>query len=199
MPFLRKGNMGDYQVAGELLDGLYSRPHFVPEVIYDCGAHIGAFTLHAACCFPSAMIVCFEPDKNNLALLRKNLAVNGVIAVIREVGVWDQTCRLYYHSGTGSVDGCTNEQPSSFPVQVESLEIKDADVWIKLDVEGAEYRVLPVIMRSRPLPRYISIELHGFNSKAGQELFDLIKASGYRCQGHCYPDNFWAVFNAELP
>ena len=189
--------MGDYRVAGELLDGVYRPPGFVPKVIYDCGANIGTFSLYAVACFPSSSLICFEPDKNNLVVLRKNLAANGIVADIREAGVWDKQCMLFYHPGRSSIEGITNEEPSPFPVPVECLEIKDADVWIKLDVEGAEFRVLPILLRSHPLPRYLSIELHFFNTK-GQEIVELLKTTGYELHGYLDPQHICAVFDAEL-
>ena len=195
--FLRKGNFADYRVAGELMDGVYHPPQFIPKVIYDCGANIGIFSLYSATHFPSAKIICFEPDKNNLALLRKNLSANGVTADIRESGVWDKKCLLYYHPGRNSIEGITNEEPSPFPIPVECLEITNADVWVKIDVEGAEYQVLPVLLRSHPLPRYMSIELHFFHTR-GHEIVDLLKTSGYRIQGYLNQECVCAVFDAEL-
>jgi FkbM family methyltransferase len=195
--FLRKGNFGDYQVVGELLDGAYRPPSFIPQVVYDCGANIGVFSLYAATCFPSSKIICFEPDKDNLALLRKNLATNGIAADIREAGVWYKKCILYYHPGRSSIEGITNEEPSPFPIPAECLEIKNADVWVKLDVEGAEYQVLPILLRSQPLPRYLSIELHFFHTR-GQEIVNLLKTSGYRLHGYLNQECICAVFDAEL-
>ncbi len=195
--FLRKGNFGDYQVAGELLDEVYRSPSFAPQVVYDCGANIGIFSLYAASCFPAAKIICFEPDKNNLALLRKNLLANGITAEIREAGVWDKNGTIYYHPGDSSILGMTNEQPSPFPIRVERLEIATPDTWVKLDVEGAEYQVLPTLLRSHPLPRHISIELHFYDTK-GQQIIELFKAGGYQLHGYFDPQNICAVFDAEL-
>jgi len=195
--YLRKGNFADYRVAGELMDGVYHPPDFIPKVIYDCGANIGIFSLYAATRFPSAKLVCFEPDKNNLALLRKNLLANDVPADIREAGVWGKKCLLYYHPGRNSIEGITNEEPSPFPIPVENLEINATDTWVKMDVEGAEYQVLPILMRSQPLPRYLSIELHFFHTK-GREIVDLLRASGYQLNGFLNQECVCAVFDAEL-
>ena len=195
--YLRHGNHGDYRVIGELIDEICRAPDFQPESIYDGGANIGVFSIFAASQFPSTPIICFEPDATNTTLLRKNLEVNQINAEIREAGLWDRECTLYYHPGRSSIEGITNEEPSDFPVKVECLEPSNPNVWIKLDIEGAEYQVLPALLNSAKRPRYLSLELHFFNTK-GSQLMELLRKNGYEIMGYFDTSSICAVFDAEL-
>jgi hypothetical protein len=47
---------------------------FEPEIIVDCGAHIGLFSLMAGLRYPEADILAFEPDAQNCSVARAQLA-----------------------------------------------------------------------------------------------------------------------------
>jgi len=53
-----------------------------PESILDLGANIGLTSIYFARCFPAARIAAVEPMPGNLRLLRKNLALNDVVATV---------------------------------------------------------------------------------------------------------------------
>ena len=44
---------------------------FKPDYIIDCGAHIGIFTTLAASRFPSAKVIAFEPNPDNIFFFKK--------------------------------------------------------------------------------------------------------------------------------
>ncbi|MDX2110990.1 MAG: FkbM family methyltransferase [Verrucomicrobiota bacterium] len=193
---LRRENQGDYRVAGELTDGIYTAPKSAPSHIYDCGANIGTFTLFAACKFPGAKLVCYEPDPDNLTLLKENLRRNNIKADIRSCGVWSQDGKLYYHPDN-SITGRVDETVSAYPIPVEALRIRAEKTWVKLDIEGAEYQVIPALMDQPHLPFYLSIEVHFYNVK-GQPLIQLLKDRGYTLHGYLNPANECVVFDAML-
>jgi FkbM family methyltransferase len=124
-------------------------------VFFDLGANIGLFTLLAARAVgETGRVFSFEPDQQNAARLRENIARNnfGNVTVI-EAGVWSSTAKLnFFSSPTASPDrawgtfipGAPSEESTA--TQCVSLDdfIQDAPMpdAIKCDVEGAEVKVL---------------------------------------------------------
>jgi FkbM family methyltransferase len=193
---LRYANLGDYRIAGELTDGIYTAPDFVPEEIFDCGANIGAFSIFAAKKFPQSKLVCFEPDFENLALLKQNLRLNGINAEIKECGVWNKNGTLYYHPAS-SITGQVSKEKSDFPIPVERLNIMTFRSWVKLDIEGAEYVVIPDLLRCFPLPGFLSVELHFFHQK-GRPIVLALEEHNYKLKGYIDDRLECVVFDAEL-
>ncbi len=193
---LRYGNKGDYRVAGEMTEGIYSAPDFVPEEIHDCGANIGAFSIFAAKKFPQSKLICFEPDRDNLELLKKNLELNGIRAEIHECGVWDKSGVLYYHPYS-SITGQVSEEKSDFPIPVQRLNVTTPHSWVKMDIEGSEYIVIPDMLSRTPLPKFLSLELHYFNVK-GREIVDALEKNNYTLHGYIKDSLECVVFDASL-
>jgi FkbM family methyltransferase len=180
---LRAGNVADYSVASEFLRGGYSCPDFTPRHIVDGGANIGLFSVTAADRFPRAQIDCYEPSEHNVEILERNLSRNGVAAVICRAALWSSETTVTFmeaesYSGfvsprAGSAAG--HEVPALLP------NIR-TDCWLKLDIEGAEYEVLPALFASGRFPRWISAELHNYHLK-GAEIKSLLDAYGYAVFG----------------
>jgi FkbM family methyltransferase len=176
---LRLGNVADYLIGGELVWGAYSRPHKTPDFIVDGGANIGMFSILAHAYFPAAKIICYEPDRNNLAQLEKNMAVNGIRAEIVQKALWSKETTLFYHADA-SYTGYVDENPPGFAIACVTAHVQDG-CWLKLDIEGGEYEVLPEILARGVRPSIISMEIHSNNLK-GAELVRLLEKSGYRLQ-----------------
>jgi hypothetical protein len=185
---MRRGNEADYLVAGELVVGGYPLPageYTAPTAIVDGGANIGVFTLQAAARFPDVPVSCYEPEKANLEQLRLNLATNGVEAEIVPKAMWSKTEELFFHPGL-SYTGLVNKEPSPFPIACELPRVP-AGCWLKLDIEGAEYEVLPALLKGGAKPAIVSMEIHDFNQR-GQGLLDLLRQFGYSIHGSFKPD-----------
>ena len=192
---LRFGDKGDYRIAGEMTESIYSAPDFVPEEIHDCGANIGAFSIFAGKKFPQSQLICFEPDRGNLELLRKNLELNGIRAEIHECGVWDKTGVLYYHPSS-SITGQVSEEKSDFPIPVQRLNVTTSHSWVKMDIEGSEYIVIPDMLSRPPLPKFLSLELHYFNVK-GRDIVDALEKHNYKLKGYINDRLECVVFDAS--
>lgn len=180
---LRAGDNSDYSVASEFFRGGYQYPDFVPEQIVDGGANIGLFTVMAADRFPAAIIDSYEPGADNLRMLERNLAFNGIKARVWKNALWDKEEVLTFRSaaayiGTVTADGgpAAGEQGA---IQVQGIlpEVQ-RDCWMKLDIEGAEYVVMPALFKAGRFPRWLSAELHHFRENAN-ETRQLLKANGY--------------------
>ncbi|MFQ3582508.1 MAG: FkbM family methyltransferase [Chloracidobacterium sp.] len=181
---MRQGDREDFLIGGELVKGAYPAPPFTPRQIVDGGANIGMFGVLAKALFPDARLVCFEPDEKNLVQLRHNFAANGIVADIHPVGLWSRETTLYYHPGT-SYGGYIDEQPPGIPIPCVVPRI-DADCWLKLDIEGSEYEVLPRLLADGAYPRWISMEIHDFNRR-GSALLALLRQHGYEISGDVSP------------
>jgi len=145
----------------------------------DCGANIGFFAVHAGLLFPNAKIVCYEPEGKNFEMLKRNLLLNGIQADCRLRGVWSSDFSGFFHPRE-SFDGFISKEPSLYPVDCELPEIQ-RKTWLKLDVEGAEYEVLPAVLEQDELPLHISMEVHDFHNRGGA-IKDLLVLKGYELQ-----------------
>lgn len=177
---LRKGNEADYLVFGELVMGSYplgDLPVERPDHVIDGGANIGLFSLLAHAAFPYASLTCYEPDPDNAAQIRTNFAANGIEAEVFEMGLWSSTMDLFFHSAM-SYSGTVSQVPSGNPVSCVLPEIP-SNCLLKLDIEGAEYEVLPALFNAGRFPTTILMEIHEFDSR-GKAILDLLRINGYR-------------------
>jgi FkbM family methyltransferase len=136
--------------------------------IVDAGANIGMATLYFKRLYPDARIVCFEPDPGNFALLKRNVEANGLLGVeLHQAAVSDSEAPLaFFTSQDGSPlrNSTIRERVESpQPIEVAAVRLSkhlrwDADL-LKLDVEGAEGRVLADLIDSGALARVKRLHL----------------------------------------
>jgi FkbM family methyltransferase len=134
------------------------------------------FSVLAAAYFPGVPITCYEPDADNLVWLKRNLEVNHITATVVPQALWSRDVTLYYHpaeSYTGHVD----ENPSPFPIPCTTPVIEEG-CWLKLDIEGAEYEVMPEVLKRPGRPLMISMEIHEADTR-GAGLVKLVESAGY--------------------
>jgi FkbM family methyltransferase len=174
-------------VTDPLEQELLARTVSEGTVFYDIGANVGFFTLLAARRVgPSGHVVAFEPLPENIATLRRNLALNGfehVTVVPAAVGRAERTATL--ELGEQPMWGRIVEEPSGPGVEVDVLVIDNlvaagailSPDYVKVDVEGDEVGVLEgmraTLERRRPP---ILCEIHGTADRVLPMLRDL----GYR-------------------
>ena len=177
--FLRKGNKADYLVFGEMVMGGYKWPDNAtnrPTAVVDGGANIGLFSLFARAMFPGVKLSCYKPDKDNLIQLRRNLEANNIAADVVPKALWSKTAELFFHPGE-SYSGFVDANPSPYSISCILPTVPDG-CWLKLDIEAAEYEVLPALLKAGAKPAIISMEIHDFNRR-GQQLLSLLKTHGY--------------------
>jgi len=191
---MRQGNEADYLIAGEWVRGSYDLPPFKPDLIVDGGANIGSFAIYAHRHFPEARLLCYEPDPSNYQVLEKNLKLNQIPADVHPVGLWDKDITLYYHAAASHI-GYIDEQPPGDPIPCVLPEVTE-NCWLKLDVEGAEYVVLPALFEQQRFPRWITLEIHNFGDR-GSTLVTLLQHHGYTIQGDISPHLDCTVITAH--
>jgi FkbM family methyltransferase len=175
---IRLQNRADTEVLAEFLaGGLYYEAPQTTNFILDCGANIGLFAIHAGLLFPNAKIVCYEPEPKNFELLQKNLEANGILADCRKCGVWSSEINGFFHPAE-SFNGHISLNPSAYPIRCEVPEITP-QTWLKLDVEGAEYEVLPKILSQGSRPQIIAMEVHDYHRR-GQLIRDMLIDAEYK-------------------
>ena len=196
---LRKGNRADYLVFGEMVMGGYKIPEDSsrPTAVIDGGANIGLFSLFVHATFPGIKMTCYEPDQDNLEQLRKNLEANNIVAEVVPKALWSRTAELFFHPGE-SYSGFVNADQSPFPISCVLPKVPTG-CWLKLDIEGAEYEVLPAIMEDGGGgPVVISMEIHDFNRR-GESLLGLLRRHGYTIGGSFGPDDICVTVCACKP
>jgi len=145
-----------------------------PQTFLDVGANTGLYSLIAVTAHPRAKAVAYEPVPEIMDLLRHNVDVNkqGVRVAVRALAVGERTGTAELHLPPPQADGTIETSASLEPefkesidrvVVVEAATIDDA--WtaegrpevplVKVDVEGAEHRVLAgateLVAASRPV------------------------------------------------
>jgi len=185
--FLRKGNAADYLVFGEMVMGGHKLPGLLtsrPAGVVDGGANIGLFSLFAHATYPGIKVSCYEPEADNVVQLRRNLEANEIAAEVIPKALWSKTAELFFHPGQ-SYSGFVNAEPSPHPISC-ILPSVPQHCWLKLDIEGAEYEVLPALLNSGCRPDIISMEIHQFDRR-GNDLLALLRSHGYEWQESFLP------------
>jgi FkbM family methyltransferase len=193
----RGGKSSDLHVFRQVFqfeDYAYLRHIQAPRLILDLGANVGYSSAYFLSRFSEAKVIAVEPDPDNYALCRANLAAYGERALILQGAVWSARCQLALARGVpgdGSewatrvmqADGKAGE------VLVESWDIESllelggggaVDI-LKVDIEGSEWEVFgSECMQWLPRVRNICIELHGEQCK--QRFFDALKEFDYELE-----------------
>lgn len=170
-----------------LVEGAYdlSRVPFSPDVVVDCGAHIGLFSLIAGVRFSQAMLLAFEPSPRNLPLARRQLERFGRRAELVEAAVATRDGNVRFLPGESNTGRITDaSEPAGITVPAVDLarilkRHRDASMLLKMDIEGAERAVLPHVMDELPARCALFLETHG-GEAAWSEARTLLEARAFR-------------------
>jgi len=113
---------------------------YVPDgVVIDCGAHVGTWTKQFA--YLAKKVIAIEPNPINFAYLESNLKGINNIELINAV-VWDKSEETVKIT-TDSLSICQHVSDRGLDVKTICLDdINEQPLFIKLDVEGCEYKAL---------------------------------------------------------
>jgi len=128
----------EYSVAGKT------------NVIYDLGANIGLASIYLHSIMPEAELICVEPSKENLDLLKRNLNINKIHSTVIEGVVSNRSGLLpFYLYPTASVSHSLHNKERAFGNsqyvvgEVRSFRfdevIRGSDYGVKIDIEGSEH------------------------------------------------------------
>jgi FkbM family methyltransferase len=146
-----------------------------PDLILDCGAHIGLFSLMATAVYPKARIFAFEPNPNNVQFIRQQIAKNSLEIILIDSPVATEVSDRYFWQGNSHnshlLEG-ENMEGIGYKVRTVDLpamlrELNPGKLLLKLDVEGEEESILPAIAPIFPRECVVYFETH-----AGQAGWD---------------------------
>jgi len=129
--------------------------HYTPkkgDIVIDVGTYIGEFAIYASKLVgKNGRVICFEPDKANMKLLKRNIKLNRLDNItLIEKGLWNKDGVLKFKTfGAGSVfekfddsKNLVNEvEVVKLDTILKKLNISKVNM-IKMDIEGAEIEAL---------------------------------------------------------
>ncbi len=162
-------------------------------IILDCGANIGISVLNYKRMYPEARITAIEPDPDIVRVLRRNLQVNGAEDVeITEAAVWKENGKTgFFSEGTDGSRIVTGSDITA-NTTVKTIDLADCIAepvdMLKIDVEGAEFEVIPHIEEKLSLVAQMVVECHIDNSKTGQfgKLLRVLSSVGFSVAVNSY-------------
>lgn len=184
----------DHQMIREAVKKDYRTINCKGKVCLDLGGNVGGFALKAAR-EGAVKVVSYEPEPSNFRMLQLNFAriremhPNTELAAIEEaVSGNEGSFDLVLNPGGNahcSASLVRKSRKGSLSIKVKVVALRDVVAalkpdMIKMDVEGAEYDMLPEAID--PCVKEIAIELHGFTiehrAKMAGQLAEL-KAQGW--------------------
>jgi FkbM family methyltransferase len=159
-------NKGDLHSIREIwFEEAYRLPFDAPAgLLLDLGANIGMTSVWLARKYRFAQIIAVEPDPRNVALLRRNLALNKINSRIFEAAIGSREGTARFEFSEFSNVGSVSERGSEvrmISVNALSREL-GVEQWglIKIDIEGGEADLLSSSTDWLDHARAIIIELH---------------------------------------
>lgn len=169
-----------------------------PPRILDIGANIGLSILFFREFYKDAEITAIEADPNIFSYLKYNLEKNYIsdIELINKAA-WDENTKLIFSS-----EGADGGRVGSLKDNLKKVEIEAMNMsefcknktfdFIKIDIEGAETKVLPAMFECLNRAQYCFVEFH---STTGEEqklslIIATIEQAGFRVFVQSLPRNF---------
>lgn len=151
-------------------------------VVVDAGAHVGVASHWFARRYPGALVLAFEANPATFALLRENLAANGLASRVRPfpVAIGPRTGPVTFFATAGDNWGdaavqqawhdlATTERLRVPAVSLADLLAEPIDL-LKLDIEGIETAALLAAAGGLDRVRRIVLEFHGTRANPGNRL-----------------------------
>lgn len=153
----------------EWLEHKYALPGFVSvepgDVVVDCGAYVGGFSLSAV--KVAAEVHAFEPDPDNFACLLRNFAGVGNIRLNR-AGLYDATKTVTLHLSASSVEHSLLLPDDGTVVETAEIQVFSLGEYcrehgigrldfLKLEAEGVELEAFEGL--GEMLPRKLAIDV----------------------------------------
>jgi FkbM family methyltransferase len=164
-----------------------------PRII-DAGAHIGMATLYFKRLFPGSIITAIEPHGRSFKLLENNIWNNDLsdvttvnVALSNKIGETDfysDVTDEQWVSTAGFHPGAWNGQQQSKVEKVPTRLLGDfidghIDL-LKMDIEGAEQRVLMAAVDKLPLVNKMIIEFHPTSEQSLLHLVEFLEEHGFK-------------------
>lgn len=154
-------------------------------IIIDCGANIGLSILYFKHTHPDAILYAFEPDTKNYNFLAENVKSYGwekSVFIFKQL-VSDTAGFEYFEElGNAGSKIITESQQNEFTSKIEKIRLKDfllelnCDIdFLKLDIEGSEFEVIPDLKDLYPKIQKMYIEFH-CDENDFEKMYEYIKS-----------------------
>lgn len=149
------------------------------RTIIDCGANMGLSVLYFALNYKGHTVIAFEPDEDLFNILQENVSTFQLKNVkLFNKAVWDEEATLRFYTDGGMGGRVQNAYVSQKPRLIEAISLSDfltSDVdFLKIDIEGAEDRVLKSCRAKLKNVKHIFFEFHS-NIRKKQTLHELLQ------------------------
>lgn len=192
----------------------------VGDVFWDVGANVGPYTLYAAATGKPSRILAFEPSPWNAALLAENIQTNGFADRIEaySIALNSETCpgSLFMRHTEPASAGSSFAEPvgefgetfkPEFKQAALGVRLDDMVRWgaptpnrLKIDVDGAEERVLAgaVVTLANPALKSVSLELDDSRADLIERVTAAMNAGGLVQTAKLHSPQFAAGYNASI-
>ncbi len=170
-PFIIRKNTTDADVFFSIfVEGEFKLPIIItPQLIIDAGAYTGLSAIYYSTKYPSAKIICIEPEESNFRILEENTKRLPNVRRIK-AGLWNKNTFLKVNDkGTGKWGFAVEEVSESEDYDIKAVTIdkilgesgfSTIDI-LKLDIEGSEKQLFSSNYQSwLEKVNIIVIELH---------------------------------------
>jgi len=176
---------------------------FEPDLILDCGGHIGLFTLQAANRYPCSRIIVFEPNPDNIEYIKKHVALNRLRIELIEAAVSRHNGQQWFRADCsmgGRLQDSREKDELSFSVRVVDLPaliktMSPRKLVLKIDIEGEELNLFPALIPELPQRCAIFFETH-HDKDSWNFVAENLTAAGFQVQQtrcrYPYADGFAA-------
>ncbi|MGH6945569.1 MAG: FkbM family methyltransferase [Geminicoccaceae bacterium] len=147
------------------------------QKIIDAGAYHGLYTLVLAKSSDRASrVVAVDAVPSNCALIEVNLALNGLRAEVEECAINDTDGHVNFsHASCGRI---ISRGGTVRPARRLSSIMHDATI-VKLDIEGAEFLVLPSEIDELSAAHTWIVEIHSIRDRDPQTILDAFRNRGF--------------------
>ncbi|WP_162053119.1 FkbM family methyltransferase [Pontibacter pamirensis] len=179
-------NLGSSELFGENIYK-FTATHDKPYII-DCGANLGMSVIYFKNLYPNSEIVAFEADPHIYSFLKKNIdSFELTKTSCINKAVWNTSgSQLSFLSEGGAGGRLETISGEHKFVEVETVRLKDylnkKIDFLKIDIEGAEYKVIEDCADNLHFVENLFIEYHSFPSvKQNLHLIlEIVTTAGFR-------------------
>lgn len=167
------------------VDEIYKQQLPSDARVLDCGANIGLSVIYLKELYPDARITAFEPDEKNFELLSKNVAARSYKNIeLRKEAIWIANTEIEF-SEDASMSSRIEESGVTGVRKVKAIRLKDLLTdkvdFLKIDIEGAEFKVLSDIEEKLDVINNMFIEYHGLYNQQEEltQIFQILTRAGF--------------------
>lgn len=173
----------------------YFRAENDTPVILDCGANLGMASLYFKWLYPNSRVQAFEPDPTTFQVLERNVVGNNLDIKTHNCALWDEDGEVDFFvdpQNPGTLLMSTDaSRLRGVPIKVAARRLSDfihgTVDFLKLDVEGAEHRVLRDLTQTGKIRaiRQMVVEYHhrvGQRKSCLAEFLLMLEQAGFEYQ-----------------